>query len=496
LAGTKAGTGANANYSQSLDTSTLANGAHNLLVRGYDAAGNSSYSISGVTVTNYNANPGILSWAKDAGVSPLNGEAQCSSVKTDSQGNQIMVGKFSGTVNFAGTTLISQGGYDFYVAKFNSAGALSWIKTFGGTYDNVANSVAVDGVDNILVTGYFVGSMNLGGTTLVSGGGTTSPDMFLAKLNSAGTLSWAKRFGGAFGNYANGVAVDKNNDVFVTGQFNVSVDFGGGTVTSFGSTDGFVAKYSGTTGAYVWARGFGGTGYDISEGVGIDGNGEVFVSGYSTGSMDFGGGVRPSNGGSDGFMAKLSGVNGNHIWSQMIGGPGNESTDGVAIDATGNGIFVGSFTGTMTVGGQTFSAPLSTAMLIGRFDASGNVAWARAIGGVSSIGGSVGPRAVAVDSAGNVAITGVVTGEADFGSGQIGSGTGNIFIAKYNSTGGYLWDKRFSSTGWSAGLGLAIDSSRNIIGAGSFAGTINFDTVQLTTISPQIKDAYLVKISP
>src|SRR5260221_1162186 len=110
LVATQTGTGANANYNQSLDTATLANGAHNLLVRGYDAAGNSSYSISGVTVSNYNANPGILSWAKDAGASPLNGEAQCSSVKTDSQGNQIMVGKFSGTVNFSGTTLISQGG--------------------------------------------------------------------------------------------------------------------------------------------------------------------------------------------------------------------------------------------------------------------------------------------------------------------------------------------------------------------------------------------------
>jgi hypothetical protein len=101
-----------------------------------------------------------------------------------------------------------------------------------------------------------------------------------------------------------------------------------------------------------------------------------------------------------------------------------------------------------------------------------------------------------VDSSGNVVVTGVATGEADFGSGQIGSGTGNIFLAKYNSTGGYIWDKRFGSTGWSAGLGLAIDSSRNVIGAGSFAGTIYFDSVQLTTISPQIKDAYLIKISP
>jgi hypothetical protein len=495
LIGTLPGTGGSA-YTEPFNTTNVANGAHNFLCRAYDVAGNSSYSMLGVTVSNYNADPGILTWAKDVGQSPLSGEVQSTSVKADSQGNQIMVGKFSGTVNFSGTTLTSQGGYDFYVAKFNSNGALTWVKTYGGSFDNVANSVAVDSADNIIVAGYFVGSMNLGGTTLVSGGGTTSPDMFLAKFNSAGTPSWSKRFGGAFGNYANGVAVDKNNDIFVTGQFNVSVDFGGGTVSSAGGTDGFVTKYSGQTGAYIWARGFGGTGYDISEGVGVDGNGDVIVSGYSTGSMDFGGGLRANNGGSDGFMAKFVGSTGGHIWSKMIGGPGNESADGVAIDPTGNGIFVGSFTQNLTIGGLTFSAPLSTAMLIGRFDTNGTIVWAKAVGGVSSIGGSVGPRAVAVDSAGNVAITGVVTGEADFGSGQIGSGTGNIFIAKYNSTGGYIWDKRFGSTGWSAGLGLAIDSSRNIFGSGSFAGTVTFDTVQLTTISPQIKDAYLIKISP
>src|SRR5260221_13747893 len=114
-----------------------------------------------------------------------------------------MVGKFSGTVNFSGTTLISQGGYDFYIAKFTPGGVLSWIKTFGGAYDNVANSVAVDGGDNIFVAGYFVGSMNLGGTTLVSGGGTTSPDMFLAQLKSCRAPNWAKNVCGGICNNPN-----------------------------------------------------------------------------------------------------------------------------------------------------------------------------------------------------------------------------------------------------------------------------------------------------
>jgi CheY-like chemotaxis protein len=496
LLGTQIGGGANANYSQNLVTTALANGAHNLLVRGYDAAGNSAYSQLSVTVNNYNPDPGILAWAKDVGISPLSGEVQSTSVKTDSQGNQIVVGKFSGTVNFSGTTLTSQGGYDLYIAKFNPNGSLMWVRSFGGMYDNVANSVAIDSTDNVIVTGYFVGSMSFGGTTLVSGGGNSTPDMFVAKFNSSGTHVWSKRFGGAFGNYANGVAVDNNNDIFITGQFNVSVDFGGGTVTSLGGTDGFVVKYSGLTGAYVWAKGFGGLGYDISEGVAVDGSGNVLVSGYSTGSMDFGGGLRANGGGSDGFMAKFSGSNGSHVWSRMVGGLGNEDITGIAVDASGNGVLVGSFTQTIAIDGLSFSAPLSTAMLVARFDSTGRILWGKAVGGTSSIGGSIGPKAVAVDSAGNIVITGVASGEADFGNGQIGSGTGDIFIAKYNSAGGYVWQKRFGSAGWSAGLGLAIDTARNIYATGSFAGTVTFDTVQLISISPQIKDAYLVKISP
>src|SRR5258706_9544970 len=147
--------------------------------------------------------------------------------------------------------------------------------------------------------------------------------------------------------------------------------------------------------------------------------------------MDFGGGLRASNGGSDGFLAKFSGSSGSHIWSRMVGGPGNEDLAGVAVDASGNGVFVGSFSQSITIDGFTFSAPSSTAMLVARFDSTGHVIWGKAIGGVSSTGGSIGPKAVAVDSSGNIAITGVASGEADFGNGQIGAGTGDIFIAKY-----------------------------------------------------------------
>jgi hypothetical protein len=92
LIGTQTGTGAGpANYTLSYNTTNLANGGHNFLCKAYDAAGNSSYSFNGVTVANFNADPGIMSWAKDVGQSLLTGEAQNMAVKTDSQGNVVVV---------------------------------------------------------------------------------------------------------------------------------------------------------------------------------------------------------------------------------------------------------------------------------------------------------------------------------------------------------------------------------------------------------------------
>jgi hypothetical protein len=212
--------------------------------------------------------------------------------------------------------------------------------------------------------------------------------------------------------------------------------------------------------------------------------------------MDFGNGSQANGGGSDAFLAKFSGSTGTTIWAKMVGGVGNEDGSGLAVDVLGNGFLVGSFSSSLTIGSVTLSAPLSAAMFIAKYDASGNLTWAKGIGGQSSIGGNVSPRAAAVDSAGNVIATGTVTGEADFGNGQLNAGTGDIFIAKYGVGGGYLWSKRYGTGGPSNGSGVAVDGSRNVICTGSFAGSVNFDGVQLNTLSTQTKDAYLLKYSP
>jgi uncharacterized protein (AIM24 family) len=184
---------------------------------------------------------------------------------------------------------------DGFVAKFSGAnGTHVWSKRFGGTgQDETVDGVAVDGSGNVVVTGRFQGSVNFGGAGLTSAGGQ---DVFLAKYSSSGTHLWSKRFGGTLGDRGNSVAVDGNGNVVVTGTFSGSIDFGGGALTSSGTQDLFLAKFSGT-GGHLWSKRFGGSSsYDVGTGVAVDDSDNVLVTGCFMGTADFGKGCEQRGG--------------------------------------------------------------------------------------------------------------------------------------------------------------------------------------------------------
>ncbi len=114
----------------------------------------------------------------------------------DAAGNLYLVGSFRGTVDFdigAGTSeLTAAGGDDIFVAKYDSAGALLWVRSGGGASSDVATSVAIDNAGNVIVGGSFSQTANIGGTNLTSNGST---DVLIWKLNSAGTTLSAHGLG-------------------------------------------------------------------------------------------------------------------------------------------------------------------------------------------------------------------------------------------------------------------------------------------------------------
>jgi Beta-propeller repeat. len=129
-------------------------------------------------------------------------------------------------------------------------------------------------------------------------------------------------FGGTETDYSYGVAVDGSGNVYHTGAFEDTVDFGAGNVTSNGSLDVFVTKHN-SAGVHQWTTTFGGTGNDIGRGVGVDGSGNVYTSGYFVGTVDFGAGNVTSSGSYDVFVTKLNAA-GVHQWTNTFGGTGND----------------------------------------------------------------------------------------------------------------------------------------------------------------------------
>src|SRR5262249_53853511 len=157
-------------------------------------------------------------------------------------GDALITGSFEGSVDFGGGPLSSVGLADIYVAKFSGAnGSHVWSRRGGGASTDGAYGIAVDTAGNAVIAGYFFGSSDFGTGSLTSAGGY---DVFLAKYAGTGTPLWSVRYGGTSTEIPRAIAVDTAGDVVVSGYFAGVTNLGSGSLTSAGSNDIFLAKYS------------------------------------------------------------------------------------------------------------------------------------------------------------------------------------------------------------------------------------------------------------
>jgi hypothetical protein len=357
---------------------------------------------------------GRLLWARDLAGSGQN-YFYGWGVAADATGNVYVNGWFTGTASIGNTTLTSAGGEDVAVAKLDVSGTVLWARSFGGSGNEEPGGIAVDSAGNVYLAGFFEGTAAFGGTTLTSAGGD---DVFVAKLTSAGTVSWAKRLGGSGRDWDYDLAVDRSGNVYLAGNFQGPAAFGGTTLTGAGSDDVFVAKLT-SAGTVAWARQLGGSGSDWAARLALDGAGSVYVTGAFQGTAAFGGMTLTSAGGQDGYVAKLSSA-GVVQWARDFGGSGGDGGDGLAVDAAGTVYVAGYFQGTAAFG----SAPLTTAGTgyggcLLALDGSGTVQWAKPAG----TGGEAWLNAVAVDGAGTLDVLGALQGLTNV---QPGAGTFNL----------------------------------------------------------------------
>ncbi len=153
------------------------------------------------------------------------------------------------------------------------------------------------------------------------------------------------------GKAANGIAMDSQGKVTITGSIDGVATFGSLSVTSQGGPDAFVAKLNGTTGVFTAAVGLGGSGVDFGSALAVDAHGNVYVTGGFSQTATFGSFTLTTRGDEDAFVVELDG-NLNVLAATQMGGNGRDQGLGIVVDALGYVDTTGSF-------GETGQFPLS-----------------------------------------------------------------------------------------------------------------------------------------
>ncbi len=324
-------------------------------------------------------------------------------VATDSSGNVYVTGGTKGGLD--GNT--SAGNTDLFVVKYNSSGTKQWTKQLGSSGLDSANGITIDSSGNVYVTG-----MTFGGLDWNTSAGAN--DLFVVKYNSSGTKQWTEQLGSASSDFANGVATDSSGNVYVAG-----VTYGGLDGNSNqDNADLFVVKYN-SSGTKQWTKQYGTGEYDEARGVATDSSGNVYVVGGTKGNLN---GISNS-GRTDAFVIKFN-SSGTKQWTKKLGTWQNDLANGVATDSSGNVYVAGG-----TYGGLDNNTNAGNSdLFVVKYNSSGTKQWTKQLG-TSSNDYAYG---VATDSSGNVYLTGNTEGELD---GNTNSGSTDIFLLKYNSSG-------------------------------------------------------------
>jgi hypothetical protein len=425
-------------------------------------------------------------------------------ITTDALGNSYAVGTFSGTVDFdpgVGTaTLTANAGTGFgvndaFVAKYDANGNYVWAFKIGTgiNFDDVVRDICVDNsAGMIYVTGNFSG-FNVdfdpsAATANLSGG---SQAVFIAKYTTAGVYqSAAQILGNAVGN---GIKVF-NNTVYITGSNTGTTNFNNAGTTNVtsnsGSSDIYVACYNSLLSLF-WAFNVGNNQADIGTSLDVDAGGNVYVTGTFSGVTDFDPSGLTANltssGGTDGFIVKYN-PSGNYQWAQGFGTAAADGGKKIKI-ATGAAYIVGNYNGTnqayltkrdiTNFGVQVFQKPLT---------------------GTADVFASE----VDVDASGNIYVTGHFNGanQSFDGSGTItfqNNGGFDSYIAKYNSSGVYLYAFTYGGSGNDYTSTINVDASNNVRIGGVFNITANFSSSPVTThtlTSFNGYDVFMAKYTP
>jgi hypothetical protein len=436
----------------------------------------------------------------------------------DQFGYLIVRGETSSADFPVSTTSTLHGSNDAFVAKFTKGGQKVWAVYFGGNnIDSERNlgDIGVDSVGNIFLMG---STSSATGFPVTSGTfqqtyGGGSFDAYVAKLDYTGSLIWATYCGGSGRDVGYGLAVDRDGNVIISGEtessnFPASTGAYKTAKASGDFADGFLAKFSGSSGQRLWATYYGGSANyaELAWSVIADKNNDLIVTGM-TSALNFpvtSGAIQTTYAGGifDAFIAKF-GTGGNLIWSTYYGGGHTDAAYNADFDSQNNIIVVG--------GTGSYNFPVSTTAIqttlkgtgnyydcfILKLDSNGQRLWATYYGGTVADMAS----AITIDSEDNIVVTGFTTSTnfsvtVDAEQTNL-RGSQDAFLLKLNSQGQMLYASYVGGSNIDDGLGVAVDLDDNPIIAG-YTQSTNLST-SVTAFQPHLAggtDGFLVKFGP
>lgn len=396
---------------------------------------------------------------------------------SDGSNNIYIAGYFKDSIRFGNLKVTGYGYEDIFVVKLNPSGSPLWLKRFGGNFSDEAHAMAIDHVGNLYITGFASSDTAYFDTVKVP---CTSKQIIVAKLNSNGDCIWSKQAGAA--NYAedigNGISVDTVGNVYVTGNFRGSSNFGNGiTVASvinpgFGSPsiDAFIAKYN-SSGLCQWVKTGGSYQDEHGNAIVVDKAGNAYVTGlFMSNSVFSGVTISAASGYPDGFIAVYN-SSGALTNLKKISSTDYEACYGITLDGQGNFYITGIADGNAFFDSLQIQNHGSYDMFVAKYTTSGTVQWVRTTKGSQWEEGSD----VRCDVDGNVYVAGnfYAFGTTPFPPYPFPAmGSYDLFVAKYNRHGEFQWAQRGGSPQEDYALALATTDSGKVYFTGSYADNL------------------------
>ena len=414
-----------------------------------------------------------------------------------SNGTSYSLGTITTNTTFDANNITIAGTNDVVLVKRIADGSVAWVVQIQESTNAIgAGAIAVDSNDNVYIRG------NIGAVTAAFGSinvTSVANSGYLAKINANGIVQWVRLMSSSTHLEAQGVAVDSSTgDIYTSGRHR-GLTAGTVTIGTTSTIDSYVVKYD-SSGTAVWGKSWGGDGTDSAKKVHVQNSSHLIVGGViqstsvagaTSVAFDAVATLTPTGVSKyDAFITKMNTSDGSFVWATMATGTGDDETERINTDSSGNVYATGYFASpSLTVGSTTLTNFGTNDVWIAKLNSSGQFQWARS-GGGSDVDAAF---SLVVDPSDNVYIAGYfgafgsTTKNAVFGTTTLTTagaslGSGDGFIASYASNGTFRWalsTETATGHGNTGSLGLS-DNGTLFASSNSISGNIVVGSITTT----------------